>query len=270
MTSFETCVQKAIIQSIKKTIKGYIEEFSSTLEIELNSGKKRDWNTDYFIVLWNKIATNNPKKNEKEADPSVPQCEHMYRKGDKKDKRCTEKVSEKSETKSFCSRHYKKEIAKDAKKPDEKNDKFCCYVLTKGKNKDDECGAKISDKCDKGKYCSKHRNTDDKKEKPKKKASGKDEPIRAYRIKDGDLKGFHAFEKGGKKYVIEAETRTIKGCDVNGKLDDLDEDDIKMVRNIHPFVLDKKYESLSKNLSDEAEDVEIEKSDIDDEEIDDE
>jgi len=270
MASFDISVRKAIDQSIQKIISGYVIEFSTKLAESLNNEKKNLNTTESLIVLWNKTMNNkitqSPSSRQKKViDPSIPQCIHVYGKGDKKDQKCSDKVSEKSISKSFCSRHYKQnESDKSTSKDVKDNSIGCCYIFTRGKNKDNECGGKISDK---GKYCSKHcdQNSDTKVDsKNPKKKSTENEPIRAFRIKDGELKGFHAFERGGKKYVIDSETRIVKGCEEDGKLIDLDNDDIEMIRNTHPFKLDKKYEKMGiskeKTISNEEEENEDEEN----------
>ena len=164
MDSFSATINKTINAVIVSTVKNYVNEFASRIVKEVNSkdGKKKEWKVEDFVSLWNGVAKEfvvkkgGKKEKSEPVDPDC-QCVHVFGKGDKKDERCAEKISDKSTTKMYCVRHYKQqEKDKKPKKDGEECSGECCYILTKGENEGDECGVKVSAKSKSGKFCSKH------------------------------------------------------------------------------------------------------------------
>ena len=166
--SLSATITKTVNSAVISTVKGYITEFASRLSNELGAkeNKKKEWKSDDIVALWNEIAKDFVLKKggkEKSApEDASQQCMHVFGKGDKRDTQCTDKISEKSETKKYCVRHYKQQEKDKSKNDGEKVEGECCYILTKGDNEGKECHAKVSSKSESGKYCSKHAGEDKK------------------------------------------------------------------------------------------------------------
>jgi hypothetical protein len=75
-------------------------------------------------------------------------CIYKFVKGDKEGQECGVKVSTKSETGEYCTRHLPKGGSTDGK--------TCKWKMTKGDRQGEDCGKKVSPKCEHGVACSAH------------------------------------------------------------------------------------------------------------------
>ena len=266
MNAFELAIQKAIDASIRSAVKGYITEFAERLTEQVNADKKI--NATKIMDLWTKLTEDENvkigarKKTEEVTDPSLPSCEHMITKGDRKDRKCCGKISKNSKTQKYCSKHYKQnEKSEDGDKTD-----CCTYILKRGDHEGEECGKRTTNGSE---ICSKHKGdkkkketkTTEKSETSEKKTDAKkgDAPrpkITAKPIKTGDLKGMCYFEHDGVKFVFETKSKIVKGTmDDNDKLVKLTSGQVKTIKGLPPFQVEEKKEEdeeLTSELSGET------------------
>ena len=232
MESLSQTICKTVNDSIISTVNNYIREFSSKLVKEVNSSKKKEWKEEDFVDIWNTVAkefifkkSSKKGKSEEVVVEENCQCHHVYGKGDMKDKKCQERISEKSETKKFCVRHYKggdkvsSKVSDDGK---ENHEKGCCHIRTKGENEGQECGVKVSSKSESGKFCSKHASLNEKEkkssEKKEKKSSEKKEKKSSEKKEKKSSEKKETTEDEEKKETTEDEEKWIgKSLYADGK-----------------------------------------------------
>jgi hypothetical protein len=127
-----------------------VEAQIKTLAKKIVDGKLQT--EEDILKVWNTINTDFKPKNATKADKDAPQCEHIFDLKDGKP-RCTGKVSLQSESKKFCSKHYRSHEQKEkAKKP--KEEKKQCIYDKSGKDKKTRCKNGVCK--DSQEYCSTH------------------------------------------------------------------------------------------------------------------
>jgi len=204
---------------------------------------------------WTQISTDesiNPKKKKVvKAEDEEHQCKYVFLRGNRKDERCDDKIKEDG----YCVKHLKqveKKKGKEDSEDDEEKEGHCKHVFLKGAHKDEKCGKKTSS----GDYCSVHKKKKDENEKDVKKKDVKkkdeNEEKKAYRIKEGDLKGLFILPRE-KNYVFDRDSKIVKGYEKDGELVDLDDEDIEIISKYNNILkLDEKYKKKEEDDEEES------------------
>lgn len=262
MDSFFKTVNSGLETLMRQTMKSVIEELASQIADKIDEGEKPS--AKEIIVMWNSVIKDSKlkiggKKKDKDIDPNVDQCEHIFAKGEKSGKQCTDAVSDKSKSGKYCSKHYVQgEKEKKSSSDDEAENLKCVYRLKKGEKLGQECKRNVSSKSPSKQFCSKHLKEEEKDDKEVKKKKGKKnekkekKQLKVTKYKDPkskDLKGMCYFEDKDVdvKFVYDSTQKKVIGKDVKGKLIDLDDDDIdKLHENYKVKYKDDKEEKLDK------------------------
>ncbi len=160
-----------------------------------NTSEKYDVSEKELTELWEKLP-GKPKAKGKSKDKKSSGCVAIIATGDRKGDPCDVKISDKSETGNYCSRHLKKYEGKTGN-----GGNGCKAKLNSGNRKDKLCDAKVKGK---GEYCARHakleesksdddneeeedKSEDSEEEKPKKEAKQTIKPKKSeYELPDGE------------------------------------------------------------------------------------
>jgi hypothetical protein len=135
---------------LTNTVVKQVEAQIKTLAKKIVDGKLQT--EEDILKVWSTINTDFKPKKATKADKDAPQCEHIFDLKDGKP-RCSGKVSLQSESKKFCSKHYRSHEQKEkAKKP--KEEKKQCIYDKSGKDKKTRCKNGVCK--DSQEYCSTH------------------------------------------------------------------------------------------------------------------
>ncbi len=263
MEAFNKVISSGVETLFRQTLKSVIHELAEQISSKIEEDEKPT--ADDIVLMWNNIMKESKlkistKKNskEKDVDPDATLCEHIFAKGEKAKQRCTEAVSDKSETKRYCSKHYvSNETKKKSNKDSDSDGRTCEYTLKKGEKEGQECGKNVSPKSHSKKFCSKHLKEEEKDEedKPKKKKKNSEDEesddeskkvskdkkekdkkkkmqINAKKYKNPENKEFEGlcyFENNDTIFVLEAKSKTVKGKEIDGKIEALDDEEIERV-----------------------------------------
>jgi len=130
-TSFVANLTELLTNTVVKQVEAQIK----TLAKKIVDGKLQT--EEDILKVWNTINTDFKPKKATKADKNAPQCEHIFDLKDGKP-RCTGKVSVQSESKKFCSKHYRSHEQKEKAKKEKEEKKQCIYDKS-GKDKKTRC-----------------------------------------------------------------------------------------------------------------------------------
>ncbi len=218
-----------------KQIEVYLNEFIKQLSKQDFSEEPDEKRVKKIINIWKEINMSDNESNAATSSTDEICCYYLPR----AKRQCDTKVSAKSVTGKYCSKHLKQEassLSKEEKPEEDSNEKSskdekveespkekiqCEYVKIRGDK--ERCKHKVSDKSTTGKYCSAHLKQEEKTNEPKPAKKMVETPLEKLKAsRDIEL---NIYVWGNTDYVIDKSTKQIYAKRVDKKVVRLTDDD---------------------------------------------